>query len=172
MAKSKHVLSDSVQFSESSPQKGVSLKAFLFSILFIVLLSVFIQQAEFTMLIESINTAMMPSIAGIFGVIVAALAGKLAKRLKFSRADLAVVYVMVSIGGLYASVGLVGLSIGNIGSLSALCLQNADVYRPILEKFSSAVVVKGDEATIGFLLGKGSVPWDKWILPLVTWTIF
>lgn len=81
MAKSRYELSESsVQTAESSSRKGVSLKAFLFSIAFIVGLSIFIQHAEFTLLMESINTAMMPSIAGILGITIAVLAGKLAKK--------------------------------------------------------------------------------------------
>lgn len=162
--------------SELQPEnegKHISFKAIVFSLIVITLLSVFIQYAELTQKVNSIDTAMMPSMAGMLGIFLAVAVGAIYRKVKFKSEELAVVYVMVTVGGLFASLGLVGFSVGNIGSLSALALDIPEFYQPILDRFSSLVVVKGEDEALAFLLGGADrVPWEKWILPLIVWTVF
>lgn len=157
---------------------GISWRAIILGLVILGLVVVSLQLSELTGEYPSIPVLMPPSSAGIAGIVLLIGLSKLIERFSsrykgLSRQDLIVVYVMVMIGGIVASVGWVGLSVTNIAALGSWVAEEPDNYIGLFEQMSELVTIKDDDAIVGFFLGSDTgVPWGLWIGPIVVWTLF
>lgn len=164
--------------SAESEFTNVSWLTIVLGLVVLGLVVVSLQRPELTGEYPAIPVLMPPSAAGVAGIVVLLALSRLIQRFiprvkGLSKQDLIVVYVMVMIGGVMASVGWTGLSVANIAALGSWVAEEPDNYLGLFEQMSELVTIKDDDAIIGFFLGSDTgVPWRVWIGPMVVWTLF
>ncbi len=153
--------------------RGLTPKALIIGFICLIGIIALNQYAEFTNSISGLGVSIMPTIAGMTVMFVFMLLSPVLGPFRLNRYELILIYVILMLGGLVASLGLVGFSVGNMASVVILYLDNPGVYGPIYEQLSSFLVIKDQAAGMQFWLGgNDGVPWSLWIGPIITWTIF
>lgn len=170
-----------VEGQAGSEYSRVSIRCLVISFLFLIFLTILSQNAGLRGLMADalvIETWIMPSEAGVFLVLVLLVLNYVFKRFTkislFTPAELIVCYIIVMVGGYVQSIGIVGFSVMNIVQpwYNAI-LVNAKTYAPGLEKLSPLVAIKDMDAGLEFWAGTDTgVPWDKWVGPIIAWTVF
>jgi hypothetical protein len=160
----------------SSELSGLTPRVVIFSIVVMFILSIIVQRADVAKLHHGIDGRSVPSPAAILVVVlvmgVAALLNKIKVRLNISQGELSLIYIIISIGGLLLGYGLIGPFVFTIMTLQRLAVENPNIWSSVLEKMSSLILPKGDDAVVGFWVGDSSVPWSEWFIPLVMWGLF
>lgn len=163
---------------EAAGKRSVTFRSVFMGCVLLVLLNLVNQRAEFVGNWSIyLDVAIIPSTAGIAGIFLLMAINAILRRFKigtaFSQQEMAVVYIMLTVGGLFAALGVVGFSVGNMAAAGILHLSDGGDYTEIFHRLSSWVTIKSDEAIVGFWLGSDSgVPWGDWIVPICMWTLF
>lgn len=97
---------------------------------------------------------------------------KLQSGFLFSKADIAVAYIMTAIAGIMSQVGYLGAIPLIVGSFSALSMTKP-LWQPLYNILGDWVLVKDSQIAMGFWMGgSSSVPYAAWIRPVVFFTVF
>lgn len=158
--------------SQTSSWLGLTPRAVLIGMISMVLVGLHGLYAGYTSEFGSLNLAGFPSSGGLLMVTILLISNIFMKRARFDAREMAIVYVFHLISGTVYLQGVVGFSLVNMAVLGALALQNPGSYALIVEKMSSLVAVKDQDAVMGFWIGGQSVPWKLWIGPMIFWTVF
>ncbi len=162
---------------EVQTQEGrVTFRALLLGILFTILCSIWVRQAEIIVLSTQI-TESVPPIPAVAVLVVLVLLNPLlrliSRRLALTRAELLTIYSFVAV-----SICILGVGVARFW-LSLLTApfyftQGANDFSSLQPAFPSWLVVK-DPAVIRALYlrsSTGTVPWRPWLVPLTAWTLF
>lgn len=144
--------------------------------LLIAIFSIARIKANVLHVIPTIGFATVPNQPALFAVVLILAISALLRRLKYStplrQGHLVVLYTALSAVGLIFQSG-VDLIPYILMTWSRLAdFEGMYKLAPILERFSLAIMPKGNEIVEGFWIGSSTVPWSAWIVPLILWTVF
>jgi hypothetical protein len=92
-----------------------------------------------------------------------------------TREDLVAISILSAVGSIFAAIlGGMYYVMNTISALSYRAMTRPDLYDPFIERFSSLLIIKDMDAVTGYWHGTGEriVPWNVWIGPIITWTLF
>lgn len=163
------IVEDSVQ------TRGITWRALVIGLLYVVFLAYVNPRAELGQLLPGIDVTGAPQGAGLGLVFLLLLLNLLLKqrRLKFSTQEMITVYVISMLGGLIVGRGLISFFVITTMAPHMLRLQDAKLYKGFLDSLSTLIIPKGSDAVKGFLRGgaKG-IPWGEWAIPILVWACF
>jgi hypothetical protein len=117
------------------------------------------------------NHALLPVFLIVF--IVNPIIKRFGPNLGFTKRELLTINNMAQFGVLIIGSGFFERYIpGGMMGLSVPALQNPFLYGDIAERFSSVFFVDTQEIMRWFQDGPGPVPWSKWFIPFLTWSLF
>jgi hypothetical protein len=167
------------------PQSGLTLRAIIVSILFIILATYIWLDISY----EGVwglgfrvywvyydgyapnNHALLPVF--VIVLIIHPISRLLGSKLKFSNKELLTINNMTQFGVLVMASGFFQRFISSsMMGLSIHANTNPFLYGDIAERFANAFFVKPDEIARWFQEGPGAVPWSAWFTPFLTWSIF
>jgi hypothetical protein len=169
---------------QAAQKQGLSLHAVILSLL-VILVYMFINltgiTGEYEPFIYFDLDTYMPTAGALMPVLIIIFVlnpiGRLAKlKYGFTKGDRLIVYTMVLFGGMTVAHGFFNWVIFSIPALPEMAMYD-DRYLPYLERLSTLIMPKGEDAILGFWLGKDAVgligvPWNEWIMPLLLWGAF
>ena len=160
---------------------GISLAALLLGILLLVLVCFIVSYAELVISYIQIGFLQFPPVViGLlfFIVIINRLIPRLNQRLKLSPRELMLIYCMMLIASLISSRGLMEKLIPALVAVNYFANQSnnwADLFFPYIKDWLVPFDPnrKSDQKTvIDFYEGTfDAIPWQKWISPLLAWSI-
>jgi hypothetical protein len=160
---------------ESVQTRGITWRALVIGLLYVVFLAYVNPRAELGQLLPGIDVTGAPQGAGLGLVFLLLLQNLLLKqkRLKFSTQEMITVYVISMLGGLIVGRGLISFFVITTMAPHMLRLQDAKLYKGFLDSLSTLIIPKGSDAVKGFLRGgaKG-IPWGEWAIPILIWACF
>jgi hypothetical protein len=157
------------------PERGLTLRAALAAVILLVVGNLWIAQAElFTVTCQvSMSIPPIPALAGLlFLLAVRSALSRFGACFAFSRQELLVIYVFLSLG---------------LALAAGAALRQMVVATPVLHYFATPtngwleysdyvprwLTPQGKDVVRTFFEGTDSgVPWGAWLLPLATWTVF
>lgn len=160
--------------------EGLSWKAVCISVILIYFAAKMVVNAQIGQLYVPMSVDGVPSGLAVFVLLVLLGILYIVKRITgkelLTKGELLTIYWMVTVGGLVLGMGYFAYHIfQTMGWQSTLNLyrQNINLYKPLFDNFSSLLLPKSMEATRGFWFGNnGVVPWNEWIGPIITWSVF
>jgi hypothetical protein len=161
-------------------ERSVSIKAIILSLLFLCFLAFIFTRGELTYGLDNAVLQLVNPVpnSGSLGPVILVvlllnpLLGRIGKRFQFSKTELLTVYAVLLIGAPIIGVGLVGYFPFQLMGLHGLSLINPKTYGGLLDKLSTLLLPKSEDAIWGFLYGEAKVPWGDWIIPLLIWMVF
>ena len=172
-----------VNDEKRTERQGVTLRAILIGGIYLIFLAVLVPFAEFTELRQTIESSILPAPSGVILIIGLLIVNMALKKLKledkaFTQGELITIYVMVTVGGLTLSRGLIAHlphQIMGFGGLTYVT-DNA-LAAKIWPQFSSIIMPRSQDAINGYWLGLhrtglSSIPWAEWVMPIILWVLF
>jgi hypothetical protein len=166
---------DVVDDISSEPRAGrVSIRALVIGSIWLLFLAFLIPRAGMGQLFPGIDVEGAPQGAGLGLVFLLLIGNAVLKRfsIKFTRAEMILVYIMSMLGGLIVGRGAVFFVPLSLMSLPMLTLKNAAIYKAYFERLSPVIIPKDMKVIRAFWFGNSSVPWGHWIIPVLVWSVF
>lgn len=173
---------DMTQTREATTLKGISIRAFLISVMSIILFAWIIEYAEYTGLRRTISTSIAPLPPALITVLALVIFNFLVMmfldgRFRLTRAELATIFCLVSVGGMVLSWGLMAYLPGTIAGMAAVEFMKPREIGPILKSLPDWLIVKDRKVVDGFMFSAervrlDGVPWGAWVLPSLMWIGF
>ena len=165
--------------SELNSRTGVSLRAVLTGVFFVLAISLISPWAILMVQGSQLTSNAIPIIAVallfIVTVVAMPLLRSLGKTFAFNREELITIYVMMLVGSVVVTTGFTGSFLSVItGAMYYATPENewAELFLPYIHP----LLAPTDPEAVRFFyegLPKGMpVPWDAWATPLVTWLVF
>jgi hypothetical protein len=160
--------------------KGLRMRSLALGFIMTWLFALVIRNADFLRKIpwsDHRSALMVPSTAGIgvvmvLSLVVNPLLRRFRSNLCFDGRDMTTVFAMVFMGSVLLSNGMFIPMIMVSGSLGYLSITTRRIFEPLVDRYSSFIIVKDLDALRGFWMGRApGVPWGVWIGPLIFWSI-
>ncbi len=157
---------------------GLSLRAVIFGFIAILLFIAAYMRTSVLKLGHPMELDFTPSAPGgsfiIIGLFINFILSKTQAKKYFKQSELMVVYVMVMVASMvtealksfYAQMPLPNY-LRDIGGSYRTVYSNLN-----LERISPLLIPQGEEALIGFYMGRSTVPWSAWVTPIILWSLF
>lgn len=170
-------LGKSVQEESSERTENVSIRSIVISIISVFVITIILVNSKLFNLIPEFDTWAVPSelAVGVLLVLMGInwLLNSRKLRFAFSKGELASIYNMITAGTLVVSIGVFFYIVFELVAVQRLVIMSgAKEYVEYVDSVPDWVIPKGNEVVRGFLLGRATVPWDAWILPIITWFVF
>jgi hypothetical protein len=158
--------------------QGLSLRAIIFGCIGILLFMAAYIRTSVLKLGHPMELEYTPSAPGgsfiIIGLLINFILGNTQVKRYFKQSELMVVYIMVMVSSVitealrhfYAQIPLPNY-LRDIGGSYGSVYENLK-----LERISPLLIPQGEEALIGFYMGRSSVPWGAWVMPILLWSLF
>lgn len=167
---------------EEKTQEGFTLTTIILSLIMLTLLAILYTRAIYR-LGAWIDHELLPSTAAfiiLFPLIVVnCVFRRFIKKELVNHAQLVTLYSIVSLAAVIMGGGGFWIILGNIMALTSLTSgidpifrDAAEALKPVLAQMSTLIVPRGDAVERGFMLGRSTVPWGQWILPIMIWTLY
>ncbi len=155
---------------------GISVRAVLISLIVLAAISYMNPQAVYFQMVPRLDLRSVPNPTALFVVIALMLINVLLRVLRlghrtFSQRELVTVYGLVYIGGMVSNY-MLGIAIlpGVMGYYR--WVYPSPRVNPFIDQASKFLFIEGEDATISFYLGQATVPWNEWIAPAITWSLY
>jgi hypothetical protein len=157
---------------------GLTPKVVVISVVLMFLIALMVSRADIAKTMSGINVSGVPSPAAILVVLLLMGVSELLRKkkvlraMRLNRGELLLLYIIISVGGLIASIPLVGIFPFTIMSIRYSAAVEPSFWVKYSDIIPSFVIPTSDAALEGFFLGDAKVPWGEWIFPLIMWGMF
>lgn len=170
--------SGQVEFERKQPRIQISMRIILLSVILTIASSYIVQVPQlfeetwrattFTMLLPSMLGLLYMLILMLINIILS----RVMPRAKFTQAEILAGYIMLWIGSFFAGGGFFAWHFGAIaGKSDPFALGNLD-HLKWFEGISELVIPRSEDVMLGLSIGGEPVPWGKWIMPIILWTLY
>ncbi len=153
----------------------VSVRVLILSVIFIVVAAYSQYYGYIASLVPDIDWGLHIPTQGGFAVLLFAFVflykglGRINKRLALSKGELILLYLLLLAGG-------AGVSQSSLGTFNYIGIIYRDVRQgalsPFVDRYSSLIHIRDYQALTDMQRGGAQAPWNLWMPPIITWTIF
>jgi hypothetical protein len=121
-------------------------------------------------------TMLLPSMVGILFMLILMFVNLILARtmpkVSFTRAEILAGYILIWIGSFFAGGGYFAWQFSAIAGKSDPFALDALEHLEWFEGISALVIPRTEDVMLGLSIGGESVPWGKWFMPIVLWTLY